>query len=211
MGGSTLGGRESGHIESCDFKLISQNVRGLASNINKRKTVFEYLKNNGDIAFLQETHCTTETEKKWINECGCESYFSHGTSNSRGVMIFFSNKLDITVNEKISDTEGRIIILKCEIQGEKFLIYNVYAPNDKTDHKTFLLDLKEKLDTISITDYEYIIGAGDWNYTSENIDRKGGNYTLWSENINIMEEMTTKLDLIDIWRVRRFSPTHRRK
>ena len=54
--------------------------------------------------------------KKWINECGCECYFSHGTSNSRGVMIFFSNKLEVTVKEKITDTNGRIIILKCEIQ-----------------------------------------------------------------------------------------------
>ena len=117
-------------------------------------------------------------------------------------MIFFSNKLDVTVNEKITDTNGRIIILKCEIQGEKFLIYNIYAPNDKNDHKTFLLDLKEKLDAINITEYEYIIGAGDWNFTSEHIDRKGGNYTQWSDNIDIMEEMTTKFDLIDIWRVR---------
>jgi len=108
----------------------------------------------------------------------------------------------VTVNEKITDTNGRIIILKCEIQGEKFLIYNIYAPNDKNDHKTFLLDLKEKLDAINITEYEYIIGAGDWNFTSEHIDRKGGNYTQWNDNIDIMEEMTTKFDLIDIWRVR---------
>ena len=43
-GGLTSGGRESGNIESCDFKLTSQNVRGLASNENKRKTVFEQLK-----------------------------------------------------------------------------------------------------------------------------------------------------------------------
>ena len=138
--------REGGDIENCNFKLVSQNVKGLKTNKVKRETIFNYLKENGDIALLQETHSTPETEELWKNECGCESFFSHGTNNSSGVMIFFSNKLEIEVTEKITDTEGRFLLLKCIIQGTKIIIYNVYAPNNEKDHVAFLLFLKEKLD-----------------------------------------------------------------
>ena len=159
--------RDGGDIENCNFKLVSQNVKGLKTNKVKRETIFNYLKENGDIALLQETLSTQETEELWKNECGCESFFSHGTNNSRGVMIFFSNKLEIEVTEKITDTEGRFLLLKCTIQGTKILIYNVYAPNNEKDHVAFLLLIKEKLEFFDTTEYEYIIGAGDWNFTFE--------------------------------------------
>ena len=80
---------EGGDIENCNFKIVSQNVKGLKTNKIKRETIFNYLKENGDIALLQETHSTPETEDLWKNECGCESFFSHGTNNLCGVMIFF--------------------------------------------------------------------------------------------------------------------------
>ncbi len=85
--------REGGDIENCNFKLVSQNVKGLKTNKVKRETIFNYLKENGDIALLQETHSTPETEELWKNECGSESFFSHGTNNSCGVMIFFQTNL----------------------------------------------------------------------------------------------------------------------
>ena len=172
---------EGGDIENCNFKLISQNGRGLKTDKTKRTTLFNYLKENGDISFVQETHSTPETENMWKNECGCEAFFSHGTSNSCGVMTFFSNKLEIEVTGKITDSEGRFILLKCIIQGTKFIIYNVYAPNNEKDHESFLLDLKSKLESLDADEYEYLIGAGDWNFTSEKIDRSGGNYTIWQK------------------------------
>ena len=162
------------------------------------------MKENGDIAFLQETHSTPDLEDHWKNECGCESFFSHGTNNSRGVMIFFSNTLEIEVTEKITDTEGRFLLLKCIIQGTKILLYNVYAPNNEKDHVSFLLFLKEKLEFLDTTEYEYMIGAGDWNFTFEKIDRSGGNYNYekWEKSANILDEINQKFDLIDIWRVK---------
>ena len=81
-------------------------------------------------------------------------------------MTFFSNKLEIEVTGKITDSEGRFILLKCIIQGTKFIIYNVYAPNNEKDHEAFLLDLKSKLESLDADEYEYLIGAGDWNFTS---------------------------------------------
>jgi exonuclease III len=117
-------------------------------------------------------------------------------------MTFFSNKLEIEVTGKITDSEGRFILLKCIIQGTKFIIYNVYAPNNEKDHEAFLLDLKSKLESLDADEYEYLIGAGDWNFTSEKIDRSGGNYTIWQKNTATFDEINDKFDLIDIWRLR---------
>ena len=59
---------------------------------------------------------------------------------------------------------------------EKILIYNVYAPKNEKDHAVFLLFLKEKLELLDTTEYEYMIGATDWNFIFEKNDRSEGNY-----------------------------------
>ena len=62
------------------------------------------------------------------------------------------------------------------MQGTKIILYNVYAPNNEKTHADFLLFIKEKLSNLDTTEYDYFIGAGDWNFTIEKIDRSGGNY-----------------------------------
>jgi len=151
---------------------------------------------------IQESHCTTDTEQKWTDECDCDTYFSNGTSAAHGVMIMISKSLEIEVKEQIKDTDGRFLLLKCKVQGVNFLIYNVYAPNNKKDHLVFLETVKKLLEENDALEYEYMIGAGDWNFTKEEKDRSGGDYTPWTENIALMEEICEKYDLIDIWRVR---------
>ena len=119
-------------------------------------------------------------------------------------MIFFSNKLEIEIKEQIRDTNGRFLLLKCIIQGAKIIIFNVYAPNNEKDHKDFLYEIKGKLESLDTDEYDYLIGAGDWNFTIEKNDRSGGNYNykIWQKNADILEEISEKHDLIDIWRVR---------
>ena len=75
-------------------------------------------------------------------------------------MVFFSKKLDIEVTEKIIDSDGRFILLKCIVQGTKILLYNVYAPNNEKEHVTFLLSLKDKLESLDTNDYEYMRETG---------------------------------------------------
>ena len=67
------------------------------------------------------------------------------------------------------------LLLKCIIQGTKISIYNVYVPNNEKDHAAFLLLFKEH-DFLDTAEYEYMVGAGDWNFTFEKIDRSEGNY-----------------------------------
>ena len=185
-------------ITSTQSNLSKESTNGTQGHHSGRVGTLK----NGDIYFAQETHSTPETENLWKEECGCEVFFSHGTSNSCGVMTFFSNKLEIEVTGKITDSEGRFLLLKCIIQGTKFIIYNVYAPNNEKDHEAFLLDLKSKLESLDADEYEYLIGAGDWNFTSEKIDRSGGNYTIWQKNTATLDEINDNFVLIDIWRVK---------
>ncbi len=69
------------------FDLMSLNVRGLKSDNDKRRSIFNWLKttvgNDKTIFFLQETHSTDECEKPWYCEWGTNIYFAHGTSESR--------------------------------------------------------------------------------------------------------------------------------
>ena len=67
---------ERGDIENCNFELVSQNFKDLKTNKVKRETIFNYLKENGDIALLQETHSTPETKDLWKNEW-VVNHFSH--------------------------------------------------------------------------------------------------------------------------------------
>jgi len=196
------GTRESGSIENCNFKISSQNGRGLRTDKVKRNKLFQFLKKNGDISFIQETHCTKDTEKQWKMESECDVYFSNGTSTARGVMIMISKTLDIEITAEIKDTEGRFLLLQCKIQGTDFLIYNVYGPNSKNEQTTFLENIKVQLDTCDINEYEYIIGGGDWNLTKDLIDRSGGNHVPWTDQISLLEKINEQHDLIDIWRVR---------
>ena len=78
---------------------------------------------------MQETHSTSNIQNRWRNEWGAEILFSHGKSNARGVAILIKNNLDAKVTECHSDTSGRILMVKIQIQDVEYVIVNMYAPN----------------------------------------------------------------------------------
>ena len=59
-----------------NFKILGQNVRGLNEK-EKRTSIFNFTKSKADIVFLQETHSTKLTEKKWEDEWGGKCIYSH--------------------------------------------------------------------------------------------------------------------------------------
>ena len=99
-----------------DFKILSFNVKGL-QNKSKRLQIFNFCKekicNNG-IVILQETHSSKKDAKKWKNEWGGDIFLNHGTSNSRGTLIAFSEGFEKNVLKYGDDKEGRIQILAFE-------------------------------------------------------------------------------------------------
>ena len=93
-----------------NFELITFNVKGLGS-FEKRRKVFNYLKKHttaNAIVFLQETHSTETSEAIWKAQWGGEVRYSHGESDSRGVLIAFREGLSFQIKNEIKDKNGRI-------------------------------------------------------------------------------------------------------
>ena len=62
-----------------------------------------------------------ERWNKWAN------IFSHGKPNSCGVFIaFFFCSKSVTIRKEISDSNGRILVLKVKIDDEIYLLVNLY-------------------------------------------------------------------------------------
>ena len=98
-------------------KFISLNTRGISS-YRKRRTMFTWLrKQKPDIVFLQETHSTEENQVFWKREWGAALFSSHGANNARGVAILIRNNFDCIVEESVSDTNERFIILRPCLYG----------------------------------------------------------------------------------------------
>ena len=61
-------------------------------------------------------------------------FFSHGTTDSCGVMIGYLGRNKIKVNRTKNDNQGRILIVNADIDEETFvLIFNLYNANTETE------------------------------------------------------------------------------
>ena len=173
-----------------NFNFLSNNVKGMQSS-KKRLKQFEYfkskLKPNG-LLFLQETHSTIACEKKWKDEFGGDLHFSHGSSNSCGVLIAFYGNQDITVKKKLSDKKGRVLVLDARIDDSDFLLINIYNANTEKEKVSVLNELITILSNFENTLNHNVIFAGDFNiFFDASLDAKGGTPTLKSRSINKLQ------------------------
>ena len=82
-----------------NFNFLSNNVKGLQSS-KKRLKLFNFLKNKigpKGILLLQGTHSSVETEKKWTDDFKDKICYSHGKTNSCGVLIAIYGNLNICI------------------------------------------------------------------------------------------------------------------
>ena len=179
-----------------DITIISLNVKGLQSD-QKRRDIFNYLRNKkSSIIFLQETHSSEKDEKRWTAEWGHKCFFSHGNTNSAGVMILFQNNFEYSVNNIIRDKSGRYIVMDITVEHYHLSIVNLYGPN--SDSPLFFTNLKKHLENLPGS----VIMAGDWNvvqdYTLDTYNYKQKNNILSHKCI---AEIKHYLDLNDPWRM----------
>ena len=190
------------------FKLLSLNVRGIRT-FEKRKCIFNWLgKQNADIYFLQETYSTEELENQWRKQWRGDLFFAHGTSHSKGTLILIREGLDFLIKSVQRDEMGTFIILDALIQDSPFLLVNIYSPTKPCEQIQFFDKIacliEEKM---SQSDYQIVLG-GDFNVTFEpNLDCSGGKPSV-KNSVKSLEDIISKYDLTDIWRVR--NPTKKR-
>ena len=61
------------------------------------------------------------------------------------------------------DNNGRVIVLEAEIDGEIFLLINLYSPNTEAEQVKSPCELEQMLDIFSLDSYKKSFFAGDFN------------------------------------------------
>ena len=70
---------------------------------------------------------------------GVASYFfSHGTKHSKGVCILINPFTQPKVDYYHSHDSGRIVLITITLNGQKLLLCNIYALNDKGNQLQFM-------------------------------------------------------------------------
>ena len=178
-----------------NIRILTCNTRGL-NDSTKRRELFYYLhKKEFDIMLLQECHSTVDCEKIWSSEWGNTIWFSHGASNARGVALVIRKALKIEVHNILKDDEGRYLILYVTIEGHKWLLGNVYAPNE--DSPQFFTNFFADVERFNP---EFMIIGGDLNLGLDTkVDRSGLSRNN-DKAAKIINETLDKIDLVDVWR-----------
>ena len=81
------------------FDIFSWNVRGI-NGYKKLRKIFNWMVKHSSvnsILTLQETHSTPIDEESWCKQWRGKLCFSHGTSNSMGVLVGFREGLDYSL------------------------------------------------------------------------------------------------------------------
>lgn len=195
------------------MRLSTWNVNGLGIPV-KRKKVMTMLKNkNYDVVFLQETQMSKEESEKlcagWVGHV----FYSIGSSKSKGVIILVSKNLQFKCLKQIKDNSGRMIIVLAEIQSQKLILANIYAPN--LDDQNVFIRLEMKLQAAG--DHAVVLG-GDFNLLMDPVlDHSGAVLRKVSKASVTLQRICKSLGLIDIWRIMNpsgrdytfFSPVHK--
>ena len=167
-------------------------MRGIA-NEQKRRVVFENLRKNADILVLQETHSSVNMVNLWKNEWGGDVYFSHGSTNSRGVAVFLKKGFEI--HNVLNDEDGRLIIFDIIENSVEITIAVVYAPNSDTpSFFTYLSSLLRNRchNKIVIGDFNLV-----FDIDLDRLNTYNNNNRAREELLNIVEEFILK----DVWRI----------
>ena len=195
------------------LRFLSLNVNGLR-DAGKRRAIFGLLRSGcWDVVALQETHHIDSDEGKAWAASGVGSllawpgvsFWSHGTSASRGVALLFK---DGCIAEEIclrmQGPDGRVLVADFSIQGEQFSVVSVYAPADSGANRclffnTTLLPV--------LPEGRHLLVGGDFNCVRDGgLDQQGqtgaGLVPRVAGYTGGLDAVEAAFDLVDIWRLR---------
>ena len=184
--------------------IISLNVNGLNNNTKLHTTLNSLQNTAADFFFLQETHLSNKNISKVSSQWPGTTFHAPGRSHTAGVAILAKEKNFKTIALE-TDDGGRYILLGCEIDQQKFLLCNLYAPSGaarvKQIQRKFFFEKLLKLITPYMLKNFHLIVGGDFNTTISSIDRSIQSTPAYrcmsnSSLINLIHQ----LHLADPWR-----------
>ena len=110
------------------LSFITNNVKGIQS-YKKRLKLIQYFKEkigSTRVLFLQETHSSSKVEQKWSEDFKGHVFFSHGKTNSCGVLTAYFGKETFTAEKQETDKEERILIFVVSVNDSKYILINLY-------------------------------------------------------------------------------------
>ena len=180
------------------LSFLTYNTNG-CSDPEKIQEIVQFVQSSKvDIALLSEAHCTFKTEKFWNLHWEGQCLFSHGTSNSGGLVVLLSKNVKSTKTVSKSILQGRCMYVNLEINNFPIHVFNIHAPTVGEERITFLNKLHTHLSAIDKN--ELIIVGGDFNSTlNPQLDRKSQKETHVPSS-NVLQNLVTNHNLVDIWR-----------
>jgi exonuclease III len=185
-------------------KVASFNADGLATPLKRAKVLKWLKKQTNGIIMIQEAHCTKNSLDCWKLFFGrhYSLYFSHGTSNSKGVVTAIPERLVKYVTCNDADKEGRMVLVELKIEKINYVVMNIY--NHCQDHEADqinFLDYLEKL-IVKHASKKLIIG-GDFNIIQDpQLDKylaKPNEKP--SKAAERLEELKIQHNMTDVWRL----------
>ena len=104
-------------LPSKSLSFITNNVKRIQSS-KKRLKLIQYFKDkigSTGILFLQETHSNSKMERKLKEDSKDQVFFSHGKTNSCGVLTAHFGKETFFVGKQETAKEDRILTLSVSI------------------------------------------------------------------------------------------------
>ena len=133
----------------------------------------------------------------WRAEWGYQALFSCCSSNKAGVAILSNNNFYFQLLKAYTDPKGRFIISDLTTNGKHITLANIYTPNE--DDQNFFPSIFNQLLNFKC---EEIIVGGDFNLVLDvNKDKKGGLARSHKESLEVINDFSENLDLIDAWRL----------
>ena len=95
----------------------------------------------------------------------------------------------------------------CEVQGNKYVFVNIYAPNTEKLRLLFLSEVEQCMASLNISADTSIIMGDDFNSHFTDADADGGRCIIKQRTVNKLESIMCEYDMCDIWRIRNVNTT----
>ena len=85
------------------------------------------------VSFRREIQSSSKVEQKWKEDFKGRVFFSHGKTNSCGVLTTYLGKKTFNVKKQETNKEGRILILNVSVNDSEYILINLCNVNTKKE------------------------------------------------------------------------------